>query len=82
MFEKMSMKSNIFTFYENLKATTVIDNYFFEVAVTVLSAPATQVGVERAFSALSLVLDEHRYNLLSSNIEDILVIGLNRELIG
>lgn len=82
MFDKMSVKSNVFAFYENLKATKVIDNDLFEVAVTVLSAPATQVSVERAFSALALVLDELRCNLLSTTIEDILVLGLNRELIG
>lgn len=40
-----------------------------------------QVSVERAFSALALLLEDIRCNLGSSTIDNILKISLNRELV-
>lgn len=44
--------------------------------MTILSVPATQVGVERAFSAL-----DGRCNLAGSTIDNVLCISLNCELV-
>lgn len=48
------------------------------VAMVLLAVPATQVSVERAFSALSLVLSDHRITLGEDILSDILIIKLNR----
>lgn len=63
MFDKLSVKSNVFSFYEDLKATKKISDDLFEAAMMVLSVPTTQVSVERAFSALALVMDDLRSTL-------------------
>ncbi|KAJ6644591.1 hypothetical protein Bhyg_09560 [Pseudolycoriella hygida] len=81
MHDKISMKSSVFSFYENLLHRQAIDDDIFEAVTVVLSAPATQVSVERAFSALALLMDDLRCNLLGSTIDNILLIGLNRELV-
>lgn len=47
-------------------------------AKIVLSVPATQVSVERCFSALKLVLSDQRTNLTKENLENILMIRLNK----
>ena len=78
--EKMSMASNIFHHYEELRRKHLIDQDLFDMAVVVLSAPATQVSVERAFSALALILQPHRLNLKASVVNDLLVCALNKHL--
>lgn len=50
------------------------------VAAVVMSVPATQSMVERAFSALALVLSPHRSTLGEGTLENILLIKLNREV--
>lgn len=67
MFDKLAVKSNVFTFYEHFRDIKAIDNDLFEAAMTILAAPATQVSVERAFSALALVMDDIRCNLKQYN---------------
>lgn len=79
---KIKIGSNIFGYYQLLKDHRQIDNNLFNAVMVVLSAPATQVTVERAFSALALVLNNHRCNLHTSTVNDILSICLNRDLIG
>lgn len=79
--EKLSLQTtNIFQHYENLLRNREIDEDTFDMAVTVLAAPATQVSVERSFSALGIVLDQRRTKLKSKMIDDILVCRLNSEL--
>lgn len=46
-----------------------------------LSAPATQVSVERAFSALALVMEPRRLSLKGTSIDNILICALNRDLL-
>lgn len=79
--EKLKMKSNIFGYYEQLKKQRKIDPIMFDAVMTILSAPATQVSVERAFLALALLLEDIRCNLGSSTIDNILKISLNHELV-
>ncbi|XP_053692107.1 uncharacterized protein LOC128740574 [Sabethes cyaneus] len=52
----------------------------FEVAMVVLATPSNQVSVERAFSALALVLSPHRTGLGQDTLENILLIKLNRDI--
>lgn len=52
-----------------------------EVALTIMTVPATQVSVERAFSALALVLSPARTKLSAPNLANILLIKLNEELL-
>ncbi|XP_065073639.1 uncharacterized protein LOC135697730 [Ochlerotatus camptorhynchus] len=52
----------------------------FEVAMVVLSGSSSQVSVERAFSALALVLSDLRTGLSEEALQDILMIKLNKEI--
>jgi len=48
-----------------------------EIAKVVLATPATQVSVERSFSALNFILNERRTSLSAENINTLLVVKLN-----
>lgn len=67
-----------FEYYEQFRNK---DPLLFELATTVLAAPATQVSVERAFSALKILITPQRTNLKKKTIEDVLLVSLNREMI-
>lgn len=49
----------------------------YEVAKVIFAVPSTQVSVERAFSALGLVLTERRTRLSETSLSNILLIKLN-----
>lgn len=49
----------------------------YEVAQLLLSVPATQVSVERAFSSLRFILNDYRTSLGDDSLENILLIKLN-----
>ncbi|XP_065080637.1 uncharacterized protein LOC135703371 [Ochlerotatus camptorhynchus] len=51
------------------------------VAMIVLSASATQVSVERGFSALKLMLSDQRMNLTAGAIENALLLKLNPDIL-
>lgn len=52
----------------------------YAVATVVLATPASQASVERAFSALGLVLTDRRGDLGPTALEDTLLIKLNKEI--
>lgn len=52
----------------------------YEVAMVVLATPSSQASVERAFSALALILTDSRTGLGEETLSNILTIKLNREL--
>lgn len=58
---------------DNLKLTQLVE--------VVLAVPATQVSVERAFSALATVLTKLRSKLTNRSLSNILITKLNFELI-
>ncbi|XP_062549817.1 uncharacterized protein LOC134214469 [Armigeres subalbatus] len=62
-------------------AEEVRNPQMFRLAVVIYSAPSTQVSVERAFSALKLILTDHRQRLSDRRIQDIMVLKLNPELL-
>ncbi|XP_058451036.1 uncharacterized protein LOC131430248 [Malaya genurostris] len=53
----------------------------FHAAMVILLAPSTQVSVERAFSAVKLILADNRMGLSSASLEDTLILKLNQELL-
>ncbi|XP_041767441.1 uncharacterized protein LOC121591114 [Anopheles merus] len=53
----------------------------YEVATLLLSVPSNQVSVERAFSALGLVLSDKRTRMNDDTLENILLIKLNQPLL-
>lgn len=69
------MEMNAFKYYEYSKH---VDPDMFNLAVTVL---ATQVSVERAFSALAALLTYKRTRLAEPKIDDIMTINLNNDLL-
>lgn len=77
---KLKFKSDIFGYYESQKKQKKIDNLLFEAVMVILAAPATQVSVERAFSALALLMDDVRCKLSGTTVDNILRIALNSEL--
>lgn len=52
----------------------------YEVAELLLSVPATQVSVERAFSSLRFILNDYRTSLGKDSLENILLIKLNFDM--
>lgn len=53
----------------------------YELAMVALSAPVTQVTVERCFSTVKLLLEQHRLNMSSSRLDDLMIIRCNRDLL-
>lgn len=56
------------------------DQDLWNVISVVLAAPATQVSVERAFSALAIILSKLRSRLSEETLQNILIVKLNIEL--
>jgi hypothetical protein len=79
--EKIPFKSDILEYYQALHRQKKIDEIMYKMVMVVLSAPATQVSVERSFSGLAGLLVQKRNKLSSANISDVLLCHLNRELI-
>jgi hAT family C-terminal dimerisation region len=52
----------------------------FKISQVILAVPPTQVSVERAFSALGLVLTARRNRLGDKTIDDLLVCKLNSDV--
>ena len=48
-----------------------------KVAEIILSIPATQVSVERSFSALQFILNENWSKLTEGNLQNLLIVRLN-----
>jgi hypothetical protein len=74
----LDVGQNIFEYWETQKYES---RELYDLSRVVLAVPATQVSVERAFSALALVLTKHRTRLDSDILNDILVIKNNKCLL-
>lgn len=53
----------------------------YRLAMVVLSAPSTQVIIERSFSALKLILSDLRQRLSDPRIQDLMILKLNPDLL-
>jgi hypothetical protein len=78
---KLNQKGLGINVSEYWKSRKFLDSDLYALYEIVFSIPPTQVSVERAFSALRLVLTYLRFNLCSSILEDILLIKLNSAMI-
>lgn len=73
----ISIDSCIFEYWENNRHT---QPELYKLASIVHAVPPTQTTVERAFSAMALVLTPLRTNLFDNILENILMLRLNREI--
>lgn len=72
--KRLPSESNILDYWEAHKYT---NTNLYKLATLIHGVPATQVSVERAFSALHYVLGYLRYKLSSENLATILLVKLN-----
>lgn len=57
------------------------DPELYDLAMTALAAPATQVSVERCFSAVKILLDERRLRMSADLLNDLMIIRCNQDLL-
>lgn len=76
-FPRIDKKSNILTFWQQQKDFKKLS----ELSKIVFAVPVSQASVERAFSTLRYILSDLRGNILSTNLENILLIKLNKHLV-
>lgn len=74
---RLNISENILNFWQTKKTCLP---QLYQLAITVLAVPATQVSVERLFSSLKYILNPHRYNLTSEILQNILIIRSNKDL--
>jgi hAT family C-terminal dimerisation region len=72
---------SIFEYLEKQFQDRTISEDLLDMALAALSAPSSQVSVERVFSALAILMQPRRYNLKGARIDDVMVCGLNRNLL-
>lgn len=71
---RLPLDANIIQFYEGIKFKTP---HLAELAYVVQATPATQVSLERAFSALQFIISEKRSSLSAEDINSLLIVKLN-----
>lgn len=77
--EKTSI--NILEFWEDIKLNKKHEfSKIAEIALVMLSVPATQASVERCFSILKFILNHLGTNIDENILTDILLINLNKSL--
>lgn len=74
VFGRLPLNSDIKQFYHDVKFKLP---QMSELAQVMLATPATQVSVERSFSALNFILNEKRTSVSPENINSILIVKLN-----
>lgn len=57
------------------------DTELYDLAMTALAAPATQVSVERCFSAVKILLDQRRLRMSADLLNDMMIIRCNQDLL-
>lgn len=76
---KMHHKESILKYWEDRKND---DPVLYQLACIINTIAPTQVTVERAFSILNLVYNSRRTSLDPNLLEQLLLINLNKELVG
>lgn len=76
--DRLNADTSTLQYWESKKLE---DGELYLLSQTVLGVPATQVSVERAFSALALVLTKQRTSLTEENLNNILVVKLNADIL-
>lgn len=75
---RLNSAENIFNYWQQKKSE---DNELYILSQTVLAVPSSQVSVERAFSALGLILTQNRTKLTDTNLNNVLIVKLNSDLL-
>lgn len=57
------------------------DEEMYELAMVALCASATQVSVERCFSGIKLLLEQHRLRMSPTMLNDLMIIRFNQDLL-
>lgn len=76
--ERVPFDTNILVYWKHSKICDPELGMLLDVA---LSVPSTQVSVERAFSALSIILTKMRSKLSKDTINNLLLVKLNKNFI-
>ena len=79
--EKLLISEDVFDFWENNLLQNPENTDLYNIAVTVLAAPASQSSIENGFSALALILRKDRTRTSSENLDNIMIINLNRQFL-
>lgn len=74
--QRYNLIENILGYWEGQKSNKDL----YDLAITVLATPATQVTVEKAFSGLAKILTPLRTRLSKETLNKIRIIKLNKEL--
>lgn len=74
---KESLNISIFDYWQK---NSQLKPELYKLASIIHAVPPSQTTVERAFSAMALILSPLRTNLSDRNLENSLLIRLNREL--
>lgn len=74
---KEPLTTSVFNYWQT---NVEIKPELYKLAAVIHSVPPTQTTVERAFSAMALILSPLRTRLSDKNLENILLIRLNREI--
>jgi hAT family C-terminal dimerisation region len=75
---KQPLNANILQYWDLKK---LYEPELYKISQVILAVPPTQVSVERAFSALALILTYLRTKMRSDNLENILITNLNKEYV-
>lgn len=74
--KRISPDEHIFPYWETERYKRP---HLYNLAMIIHGVPGTQISVERAFSALKLILSDLRYNLSSENLAKLIIVKLNHE---
>ena len=77
IFDRLSADESVVDFWQKHK---FVSPELYKIAQVVLAVPATQVSVERAFSALNCVLTEKRTKLNERTLKNIMLVKTNKTL--
>lgn len=76
--QRLPVNTDIVKYWESRRYE---DPELYELAMIALSPSATQVSVERCFSAIKLLLEQHRLRMSPETLNDLMTIRCNRDLL-
>lgn len=76
--QRLDSKTDVLKLWESRRYD---DPELYLLAITALAVPCTQVSVERCFSGLKLLLEDHRLRLSASKLDDLMIIRFNMNLL-
>lgn len=77
--DKLLITEDVFQYWDHLFSERPELSDLYRVAITVLAAPASQSSIENGSSALALVLRKDRTRTSPENLDNIMIINLNKK---